>query len=181
LSELLDALFAGPWGPLVIFLLRICDVSLSTLRMLLVFRNATGWVPLIAFAETLIWIFAVGNSIRNLQSPWHLMGYASGFAAGNVVGLWLERKMAYGYATVRIFGKDAAAKLGAMLRQRGFALTQFVGQGRDGPVDLLLAVSKRRAIPGMLAEVRKLMPEAFVTVEDSQAIGQGWLFQSRRK
>jgi uncharacterized protein YebE (UPF0316 family) len=96
--EIIEQLFGGPWGPLVIFLLRIVDVSLATVRMLLSVRGQKLLVPLIGFFEVLIWLFAAGNAIRHLSSPYHVIGYAGGFAAGTAVGLWVEEKLAFGLA-----------------------------------------------------------------------------------
>ena len=86
----IDALFAGPWGPILIFGLRIVDVSMATIRMLLIMRSHKLLVPLIGFFEVIIWIVAVGSAIRNLESIWHLLGYAGGFLGPLVLGATLD-------------------------------------------------------------------------------------------
>jgi uncharacterized protein YebE (UPF0316 family) len=169
----IDLLFAGPWGPLIIFALRICDVSLSTLRVLLSMRNARVAVPILGFFEVLIWIFAVGNAIRNLDSAWHVLGYASGFAAGNLVGLWIEEKLAFGLATVRIISKVGGVELAESLRERGFGVTEFTGQGKEGAVEVVYTVCRRRHIAEVLQQARFWDPDAFVTVEEPRAIHRG--------
>lgn len=171
----MDALFAGPWGPLLIFVLRIMDVSLALLRTLLAVRNARIAVPIIGFFEVLLWIFAVGNAIRNLNSPLHLLGYAGGFATGNVVGLWLEAKLAFGLAVVRVISRHGGVELAEALREKGFGVTEIAGQGRDGVVEIVDTVAKRRQIPTILAEVDRWDPEAFVLVEEPRAVHGGWL------
>jgi uncharacterized protein YebE (UPF0316 family) len=178
---LIDALFAGPWGPLVIFCLRIVDVSMATTRTLLAMRNARLAVPVIGFFEVLIWIFAVGSAIRNLGSPWHVLGYASGFAVGNVVGLWLEEKLAMGLATIQIVSRAEGVQLAGALRERGFGVTEFDGRGRDGKVEVTHTVVKRRQIDEVLEVVDRLAPDAFVSVEEPRAIRRGWMFPGRRK
>src|SRR5690606_31834346 len=101
----MDALLASAWGPLVIFCLRIVDVSLATLRMLLAVRGIKYVAPFIGFFEVLVWILAVGTAIRHLDSPLHLFGYAGGFATGTLVGLLIEERMAIGMATIRIVSR----------------------------------------------------------------------------
>jgi uncharacterized protein YebE (UPF0316 family) len=177
----IDALFAGPWGPLVIFLLRIVDVSMATTRQLLVMRNARVAVPVLGFFEVLIWIFAVGSAIRNMGSPWHVLGYASGFAVGNVVGLWIEEKLAMGLASIQIVSRTGGVALAVALRDRGFGVTQWAGQGRDGNVEVAHTVVKRRQIEEVLAVVDEWGPDAFVSVEEPRAIRRGWMFPGRRK
>jgi uncharacterized protein YebE (UPF0316 family) len=171
----MDALFAGPWGPLVIFGLRIFDVSLATLRILLAVRGRRLVVPVIGFFEVLIWVFAVGNAIRHLDSAWHLLGYAAGFAAGNVVGLWIEEKLAIGLATIRIISRKAGVELADALRGHGFGVTEFAGHGREGMVEVVHTVVQRREVPQVLREVDRWDTEAFVTVDEPRQIRRGWM------
>lgn len=178
---MLETVFAGPLGPLVIFLLRIVDVSLATTRMLLAVRNQKLLVPLIGFFEVLIWLYAAGTAIRFLDSPLHVVGYAGGFATGNVVGLWVEEKLALGLATMRIISAHGGVELADALREKGFGVTEFAGQGREGPVEVVYTVVKRAQVSRVMAEVRMWDPGAFVTVEEPRAIHRGWLFDKRRK
>jgi uncharacterized protein YebE (UPF0316 family) len=179
--ESIDTLFAGPWGPILIFSLRIFDVSLSTLRILLAVRGQRAIVPLIGFFEVLIWIFAVGNAIRHLDSAWHLLGYAGGFAAGNVVGMWIEEKLAIGLATVRIISRHSGVELADALRSFGFGATEFSGLGREGNVEVVHTVVQRREIPRVIAEVDRWDPDAFVTIEEPRHIRRGWMHTTPRQ
>lgn len=177
----MEALFAGPWGPLVIFLLRICDVSLALLRTLLAVRNVRVAVPILGFFEVLIWIFAVGAAIGNLTSPLHLLGYAGGFAMGNVVGMWLEEKLAFGLAIVRVISRDWGVQIATTLREQGFGVTEFIGHGRDGGVEILDTVIKRRQLPAALEIIDRCDPAAFVMIEEPRLIRQGWLQSQPRE
>lgn len=177
----MEALFASTWGPLLIFGLRIVDVSMATLRMLLAMRGMKTLVPFIGAVEVLVWLFAVGNAIQHLDSPLHLLGYATGFATGTLVGMWLEERLAFGMATVRVVSRHGGVELAEALRERGFGVTEFAGQGREGRVEVLEAVLRRRHLPVVFQEVDIWDPDAFVTVEEPRAIHRGWLFDKRRK
>lgn len=177
----MEALFSSAWGPAIIFCLRIIDVSLATLRMLLAVRGMKVLVPIIGFVEVSVWIFAVGSAIQHLGSPLHVLGYAGGFATGTLVGIWLEEKIAYGMATVRIVSKHGGVELAEALRDRGFGVTEFSGQGREGRVEVVYAALRRRDLPVVFQEVETWDPRAFVTVEEPRSIHQGWMFSKRRK
>jgi Uncharacterized protein conserved in bacteria len=177
----MDALFASAWGPLLIFSLRIVDVSLATLRMLLSVRGLKVVAPIIGFFEVLVWIFAVGNAIKHLESPLHLLGYAAGFSSGTLVGLWIEEKMALGMATVRVMSLHGGVEIAEALRERGFGVTEFAGHGREGTVEMVYAVMRRRDLPAVYREVNVWDPDAFVTVEEPRNIQRGWMFGKRRK
>jgi uncharacterized protein YebE (UPF0316 family) len=144
-------------------------------------RGLKHVAPFIGFFEVLVWIFAVGNAIRFLDSPLHLLGYAAGFATGTVVGMWLEERMAFGMATVRIISKYGGVELAEALRDRGFGVTEFSGHGREGRVEFVYAVLRRRDLPQVYHEVDVWDPAAFVTVEEPRAIHRGWMFGLRRK
>jgi uncharacterized protein YebE (UPF0316 family) len=177
----IDALFGGPWGPLLIFTLRIFDVSLATVRILLAVKGRRYIVPVIGFFEILIWIFAVGNAIRHLDSGLHVLGYAAGFSAGNVVGLWIEEKLALGLATMRIISRTAGIQLADALRAFGFGVTEFSGQGREGRVGVIYTVVQRRDIPRVFREVDRWDVDAFVTVEEPRSIRRGWMHTTPRQ
>jgi len=176
----IDFLFAGPLGPLVIFLLRIVDVSLSTVRILLAVRGRKLLVPIIGFAEVLVWLVAAGNAIRHLDSPWHVLGYSAGFAAGTSVGLWLEEKLAIGIAMMQVITQHTGAGLADGLRALGCGVTAYTGQGRQGPVEVVHTVVARRQIRTVLREVERWDPDAFITIEEPREIRRGWMFSTPR-
>lgn len=165
----------------MIFGLRIVDVSLATMRMLLAVRGQRLLVPLIGFFEVLIWLFAAGSAIQYLDSPLHVVGYAGGFAAGNVLGLWVEEKLAIGLATVRIISEHGGVEAADALREAGFGVTEFAGQGRRGSVEVVYTVAKRSDTNRILQLADRWAPDSFVTVEEPRAIHRGWLLQKRRK
>ncbi len=177
----MSELFASAWGPLIIFGLRIIDVTLATLRMLLIMRDRRTIVPVIGFFEALIWVVAVGTAIQNLHSTWHILGYAGGFAAGSVVGLFIEGKLALGLASIRIISRDLGEEVARALRDEGFGVTEFAGYGREGKVDMIYTLVKRRQIRRVLEVVDQADDLAFLSVEEPRTIRRGWMFPRRRK
>lgn len=173
-------LLAGPWGPLVIFLLRVVDVSLGTTRLLLLTRGHRAGASLLGFVEILFWITAAGSAIRNLDSPWHVVGYAGGFATGTAVGMWLEAKLAIGTTTVQAICRRPAPAVATALRRLGFGVTELQGEGLEGPVDVVSTVVPRRVTPRVIQTIEIEDPDAFITLYDTQA-RRGWQAISRRK
>src|SRR5690606_14388703 len=162
-------------GPLVIFSLRIVDVSLSTVRILLSVRGHTRIVPFIGLIEVLIWLFAAGNAMRHLESGWHVLGYATGYATGTAVGLWIEEKLALGFATIRVITRAEGQALADSLRLLGFGVTEFAARGREGPVEVIYLVVPRRETDRVLREVSQRDATAFITVEQPREIRWGWV------
>ena len=178
---MIQELLAGPFGPVFIFFLRITDVSMATVRVVLIVRGNKLLVPLIGFFEVLIWIFAVGVVVQHLTSPWHLLGYAAGFATGNLVGMIIEERLAIGVATVQTIVKQGGDALAEALRTQGFAVTEMDARGREGAVAHLYSAIPRKRVATYLGAVDRDAPDAFVIVEEPRAVRRGWMFPSRRK
>jgi uncharacterized protein YebE (UPF0316 family) len=170
-----DAVFASPWGALVIFCLRIVDVSCDTMRVIFAIRGKRGIAAGLGFIQALVWIFAVANAVKHLDSVLHVLGYAGGYATGTYVGVTLEQMIAYGVATVRIVTRNAAAEVADALRGQGFGVTEFAGTGRDGSVVILNSVVQRRHLSDVLAVITSRDPDAFVTVEDHKVLSGGMI------
>jgi len=177
----MEAILLGPWGPVLIFFMRIGDVSLATVRMLMIMRNHRLLAPVVGLFEVLIWIFAAGVAIRHLESGWHILGYAGGFAAGNFVGIWLEGRLALGMASLQVFTPSHGEEIAEGLRGIGLGVTTFPGRGKDGAVEVIQTVVKRKDVGRAMSKVHTLDDDAFVTVSEVSAIHYGWMFPKRRK
>jgi uncharacterized protein YebE (UPF0316 family) len=110
-----------------------------------------------------------------------VLGYAAGFSMGTMVGLWIEEKLAIGIATMRVVTTHTGAGLAEGMRQLGCGVTELIGQGRKGPVEVVFSVVPRRRIPDVIAEVERWDPEAFITVEDPREIRRGWMHSTPRR
>ena len=168
-------LIASPLvGPLLIFLLRMTDVSLATVRILLIHRNRAV-VPIIGFVEVMIWVMAVGATVQNLTSPLHVFAFASGFAAGNYLGIRIEERMALGLAVIRAVVKDEGTEVAEFLRAAGFGVTEIAGRGRNGPVRVLDIALPRRQARRCMDLIEEEMPGAFVVLEEPRSVHHGFL------
>lgn len=151
---------------LAIFVARILDVSLGTVRTILVFRGRKYTAAVIGFVEILIWLVAAREVIHNLDTWYLAVAYAAGFAAGNVVGVHLESKLAIGEELVRAVSRDRSVDLAGELRRRGHAVVELEGRSDETPVEVLLVVEKRRKIPALLRSIDATDPSAIYTITD---------------
>jgi uncharacterized protein YebE (UPF0316 family) len=177
----MEQLLAGPIGPLLIFLLRIVDVSLATLRLISAVRGRKLLAASVGFVEILVWIVVVGTVVRNLNSPLLVLAYAGGFAAGTWVGMTIEEKLALGLAEVRVVSRAAGVEIAEALREAGFGVTELLGQGREGRVEIVYTLVRRSSLKEVSRVVESWDPEAFVRVEEPRSIQRGWLLSRRRK
>ena len=125
-------LFAWVILPILIFLSRIADVSIGTVRVILVSRRLKYLAPVAGFFEVLIWIVVIGQIMKNLSSPACYVAYAGGFAMGNFIGILIAEKLSIGMVLVRVIFPKQANGLLDRLRERRYGVTSMDGQAPAG-------------------------------------------------
>lgn len=157
---------------LLVFCARLCDVSLGTMRFMLVVSGRRGLAWIVAFCEAAVWVFAILAVLHYLSEPVVAVGYALGYATGTFLGMTFERHIKLGEQVVRIFttrGDDVARGL----RLANFRVTSFKGEGRDGPVDLLFIQCARRKADEVSHRARDLDPECYYVIDDIRTAAVG--------
>lgn len=157
---------------LLIIIARIADVSLGTLRTVMVVSGLRTWSFVLGFLEVLIWITVVSRIIGNLDHWSYYFAYAFGFATGNVVGITLEQRLAFGIQIVRVFSRRSheiatalrASGIGGALPQ--LAVTEMEAKGHKGPVGVLLVEVPRRFASKVAARAIELDPDAYFIIDD---------------
>ncbi len=170
------------WGalPVLIFLARIVDVSLGTMRIIFVMRGLKGLAAVLGFLEIFLWIVIISQIMTRGSSLWHYAAYAAGFAAGNVVGMALEERLAFGMQTVRIITTQPVASLLETLRNGNYGATLIPAYGSsEERVTILFSTVRRQHTPELIRTIQQTHPRAFVSVEDVRSVQSG-VFPLRR-
>lgn len=169
-------------GYLLIFVARVCDVSLGTFRTLMVVQGRKTQAAIIGFFEVTIYIVALGKVVSSLDNPMNLLFYALGFAAGNYVGITIENKIALGNLGAQIILKtDDNNELIAKLREKEFGTTVMKGYGKDGPREVLSVALNRKDLTRLKDIVYEYDSKAFITVNNISPISGGFFSTSKRK
>jgi len=156
---------------LIIFFARIFDVSLATIRMLLVVRGKKYHAAVMGFLEAIIYIVALSRVVNNLDDPWKLLAYGLGFASGSIVGSFLEEKMAIGHVALQVIPDHGMGEeLVMVLRTAGYGVT---GHGMTGTKEVLLVSTARKTLPRLNSIIEEFAPGSFVTVLDTNTIRGG--------
>ncbi|UOD35572.1 DUF2179 domain-containing protein [Deferribacteraceae bacterium V6Fe1] len=155
-----------------IFLSRIVDVSLGTVRIILVSKGMRVQASILGFFEVLIWIVVVARVIMYVSSPIYYVAFAAGFATGNYVGMILEEKLALGNVLIRVVTRFDAERLVEVLRNENFIVTSVDGEGKDGPVKVIFGIMKRKSARKFIQLVNKYNSNAFYTVENVTSVSK---------
>jgi len=166
--------------PLLIFLARMTDVSLGTVRIMLLNKGKRFLAPLLGFIEILIWLLAIRQIFLHLTNPLCYIAYAGGFAMGNFVGMHIEERLAIGHEVIRVITNKDASNLIQILNSQGYGATSIDAKGSQGNVHVIFTIVKRSQLKEVIEIIKKYNPKAFYTVEEIKAVREG-IFPGRQK
>ncbi len=161
-------------GALLIFGLRITDMSLDTLRVLFVVRGRRPIVWVLGFFQSAVYVIAITKVLSDLSNPLTVLGYAAGFATGNLLGMIVEERLAVGHIQLQIISQGRGVALAKALRDGGYGVTEISARGKDGMVRLLTTSVLRKDALHARRIVHETDPEAFITSEDVNPVRRGY-------
>ena len=156
--------------PLLIFLARVTDVSMDTMRILFISRGKKTIAPFLGFVQVMIWLLAIRQIFLNLSNVACYVAYAGGFATGTWVGILLEEKLAIGFQMIKVITRQNAAELIEFLKSQGFSITSVDGFGATGKVNIIYTIVKRQDIHNVIKSITRFNPKAFYTIEDIRTV-----------
>ena len=155
--------------PVFVFLAEVTVVTLSTIRTIFVARGMKYLAPLLGLFEVSIWLFAIGQVMRNLNDPWCFIAFAAGFTMGNFLGIHIEKRLAIGNLVVNVISHKDAGVLVESLKQAEYGVTAVDAQGAMGPVRVVTTVIRRKELANVLTLVKRFDERAFYSVNELQA------------
>jgi uncharacterized protein YebE (UPF0316 family) len=157
-----------------IFFLRVGDMSLDTIRVLFVVRGRKLLAWVLGFFQSLLFVIAISSVLTNLNTLINVLGYAAGFATGNVVGMLIEERLAIGFLQFNIISTSRGAVIAEELRKGGFAVTEIPGRGRSGMVTVLNVNVRRKQMDDVETIILEADPDAFVTRDEIRPVRRGY-------
>lgn len=157
-----------------IFFLRICNISIDTIRFLVLMRGRKTLTWVLGFVQSIIFLIAISSVLANLDNLLNIIAYSAGYATGNIVGMWIEGRLAIGHLRVSIVSSFRGAAVADKLRVNGFAVTEISGRGLKGTVSVMECDVLRKDLDNVETIVLETDPEAFVTAEDVRPIRSGF-------
>ncbi len=175
----MDVILDSAGGAFLIMMMRICDVSIGTMRTIFVVQGKKYIAGLAGFFEVLIWIFAMRFIMQHLDHIPNLFGYAAGFALGNIVGISIEQKIGLGYIQLNIISRHFTDRIANELRKSKFGVTILPGEGGAGGVSIIVLIAPRKFQKKIVALIESVDPNSFITINHSLPY-RGFLHGSRK-
>ena len=153
------------YSALIIMALRVCDVSLGTLRTIFVIQSKKYHAGIIGFVEVLVWIFAMKYIVENMDNIFNLIGYAAGFGLGTVLGVTIEQIKGIGFVQVNVVSKHKSDIVTEVLRKNNYGVTVMPGKGIDGEVSIVYTVINKSRLKKIRQIINGIDPEGFINVQ----------------
>lgn len=162
-----------PWLIGFIFFAEMTVVTLATLRVIFIARGMRLMAPVLGFFEVSIWLFAIGEVMKNLSDVRCSLAFAGGFTLGNFLGILIEQKLALGSVVVRTITPRDATPLVQALRAAQYGVTRLAGEGANGPVQIIFTVVPRRELAAVVRHIKQFDAGAFYSVDSLQSTSSG--------
>jgi len=159
--------------PLLIFLARISDQTIGTLRLIFLSKGQKKLAPFLGFFEVIIWLLAVSQIMKHLDNVLCYVAYGGGFAMGNYIGMVIEEKLSIGTVLIRIIPKKDTSELITYLRENNYGVTSVEATGAKGRVDIVFTIVMRKDAEHVISIINRFNPNAFYTIEDVRTINEG--------
>jgi uncharacterized protein YebE (UPF0316 family) len=151
-----DELFSYLLLPLLIFLARIGDVSINTIRIIYMLGGRRWTATLLGFFESFIWLMAIRQIFEHLDNWICYIAYPGGFATGIFVGMMIEERIAYGKVIVRIITRKDVKELIRYISLQQFRYTHVNAEGPDGHENLVFTVLERERLENLLNKLKEI-------------------------
>jgi uncharacterized protein YebE (UPF0316 family) len=174
-----SSLTSDPWIftwvilPVLIFLARIMDQTIGTMRLIFLSKGMKYVAPFLGFFEVIIWLLAVGQIMQHLDNWLSYIAYGAGFATGNFIGMLLEEKISLGTVIIRVILSRQSPELINELKTQNFGLTLVDAEGSKGSVKLIFSIIRRKELSKFIETIHQYNPNAFYTIEDVKSANEG--------
>lgn len=160
-------MFESILGALLIMAMRVCDVSIGTMRTILVVQGRKYFAAATGFFEVLIWVFAIRFVMQQLDNVYNLIGYAAGFAIGNIIGITIEQKIGLGFVQLNVISMHATDAIADKLRKMKQGVTILPAEGASGGRSIIMVIAARKHQKKLIKQIEEVDNNAFITVQHS--------------
>lgn len=165
----------------LILLARLIEVSIGTLRVILMNKGYRLISSVLAFIEVLIWVVVASRVLIGIQDNYlKAIIYSLGFASGVYFGSVIESKVALGTILIQaILPIDKGIEIAANLREEGLGVTTVNAEGKDSEKLVLMIYSKRRGKDKIISKIKSLEESALIVSNDVSTLQGGYISPTR--
>ncbi|MCM1370860.1 MAG: DUF5698 domain-containing protein [Clostridium sp.] len=162
---------------LKVFFARIIDVSLGTIRTIMIAKNKKLYATIFAFCEVFVWFLVVREALNtDIKSIFIAISYAGGYATGTFVGSTIADKFIKGLVSMQVITSKKNDKMVEIIRNKGYAVSVIDAKGKNNVGKYMLYIEIEKSnLEDLKALVKELDEKAFVVVSDTKFVENGFI------
>lgn len=161
-----------------IFLARITDVTLGTLRTIYTVRGKTVIAGIIAFIEVFIWFVIAREALNtDLQSIWIVIAYSGGYATGTILGTFIANNFVNSLISIEVITTKATIDNINKIRKEGYGVSvvNTVENINDEKTKILYITLNSRNLEKLKRIIKEIDPSAFLVIKESKIVQNGYI------
>lgn len=157
---------------LIIFFAKILEVSLMTIRTVLITRGEKLFGSIIGFVEVVLWLYLINTVLIGInEDPIRMIIYSLGFASGNYIGSILEEKLALGLVTINVIvNEEYAEYVVKNLRDMDIGVTVINAEGINDFKKVLILFIKRKRKNEVIRVIESMNKNCVISINDTKAV-----------
>ena len=173
---------APPLELLLIFILKIIEMTIGTVRLLLIRKGYRREGTLLAFVQIMMWSFVASRVIMGIaDAPVKGVVYAVGFSIGIYIGSRVESYLAIGRVLIQtIVSRENSSSIISGLREKGYAVTSMDARGRDSERTVLKIIANRKGKEEIINDISRLDNTAMIITNDISTLKGGTVASARK-
>ncbi|MCR3906373.1 MAG: DUF5698 domain-containing protein [Tenericutes bacterium] len=170
------------WELALILFSKIIEVTISTMRIILISKGYRKPGTILSFFEIILWVFIASRVIMGIaEFPMKGIVYSIGFAVGVYIGSLLENRLAMGKILIHVISdNDAANMIMKVLRDSGHGVTSVDAHGKDSERTVLMVFANRKNKQCIIDLIEKTSDKAFIVANEVNIVHGGYVSPWRR-
>jgi uncharacterized protein YebE (UPF0316 family) len=165
----------------LILVSKVVEVSLGTVRQILINKGYRREGTILSFFEIVLWTFVASRVIMGIaEAPVKGIVYSIGFSLGVYLGSLFENYIALGKVLIQtIISKENGDRMIGLLRSKGYAVTTMEARGRDSEKTVLMIFANRKGKEEIIEEIHRSDGTAMIITNDVSTLHGGHISVSR--
>lgn len=159
---------------LEVFFARVLDVSIGSVRTIMLVKGKNIIACFLAFIEILVWFYVAQDILTNQDvSLVIVLCYAGGYAIGTYIGGIINKLFVRGNLTAFIVTDITNKRITDVLKEKNYGVTTI--SEIDGKITLLVEFKKKN-LKKLKSTIQNVDKSAFIVVNESLHVENGYLF-----
>lgn len=153
---------------LLIFILKIVENALATLRIIVIANGKKGLGASLNFLMALTWIFSTSLVLGSLnENLWNILSFSFGTFVGSYMGSIIEEKLALGSnMIIGITNKDKEG-LSDKIRELSYSVIELEGKDKDDEKNIYIIPTTRKRKRKLIHFMKRMDKKSIIIVDNA--------------